>query len=171
LETFVGTKPETGELNGLSVKTITKVLKHYQNMKKSVLFICTNNSSRSQMAEGYLRARYGNRFEAFSAGTEATRVHPIAIAVMREIDVDISGQRSKLLSEFAGREMDLVVTVCVSARATCPFFPGAKETLHKEFMDPAGEKGTEEWIYPTFRNVRDRIIHWIDEYFGEEGSV
>jgi arsenate reductase len=77
------------------------------------------------MAEGYLGARYGNRFEVFSAGTEATRVHPIAIAVMREIGVDISGQRSKPLSEFTGREMDLVVTVCYSARAACAVFPWA----------------------------------------------
>jgi arsenate reductase len=139
-------------------------------MKKSVLFICTHNSARSQMAEGYLGARYGNRFEVFSAGTEATRVHPIAIAVMREIGVDISGQRSKPLSEFTGREMDLVVTVCDSARAACPVFPWAKETLHKEFPDPAGEKETEERISVAFRNVRDQITGWIDEYFGNEGK-
>jgi arsenate reductase len=139
-------------------------------MKKRILFICTHNSARSQMAEGYLRERYGNRFEAFSAGTEATQVHPIAIAVMREIGVDISGQRSKPLSEFEGREMDLVVTVCDSARAACPFFPWAKEIMHKEFPDPAGEKGTEERISVVFRNVRDQITGWIDEYFGNEGK-
>jgi len=139
-------------------------------MKKSVLFICTHNSARSQMAEGYLRARYGNRFEVFSAGTEVSQLHPIAIEVMREIGVDISGQRSKPLSEFEGREMDLVVTVCDSARAACPFFPWAKETLHKEFPDPAGKKGTEERISVTFRNVRDQITGWIDEYFSNEGN-
>jgi arsenate reductase len=139
-------------------------------MKKTVLFICTHNSARSQMAEGYLRARYGDRYEAFSAGTEVSQIHPIAIEVMREIGVDISGQRSKSLSEFAGLEMDLAVTLCDSARAACPFFPWAKETLHKEFPDPTGEKGADELIIPTFRDVRDRITRWVDEYFGTEES-
>lgn len=132
--------------------------------KRSVLFICTHNSARSQMAEGYLRARYGDRFDAFSAGTTATRVHPLAIAVMEEIGIDISGQRSKPVTEFYGREMDLVVTVCDSARSACPFFPWAKETLHVPFPDPAGREG--ESPVDVFRKVRDEITGWIDRHFG-----
>ncbi|MDH7510099.1 MAG: arsenate reductase ArsC [Methanolinea sp.] len=136
--------------------------------KRSVLFICTHNSARSQMAEGYLRARYGDRFDAFSAGTTATLVHPSAVAVMEEIGIDISGQRSKTLMEFAGREMDLVVTVCDSARGACPFFPWAKETIHVPFPDPVGRDG--ESPIEVFREVRDAITGWIDGYFGRGGT-
>jgi arsenate reductase len=139
-----------------------------QEKKRNVLFLCTHNSARSQMAEGYLRARYGNRFNAFSAGTVATSVHPLAIAVMEEIGIDISGQRSKEVSEFAGREMDLVVTVCDSARSACPFFPWAKETLHVPFPDPVEADG--ESPVDVFRGVRDEITGWIDGYFGGSGN-
>ncbi|MDI9633469.1 MAG: arsenate reductase ArsC [Methanolinea sp.] len=131
--------------------------------KKDVLFVCTHNAARSQMAEGYLRARYGDRYNAYSAGTTASSVNPLAVEAMREIGIDITGQRSKTLAEFAGREMDIVVTVCDSARATCPFFPWARETVHVSIPDPAG--GTIE----TFRKVRDEIVAWIDRYFGGEG--
>ena len=137
-------------------------------MKKRILFICTHNSARSQMAEGYVRARYGDRYEVFSAGIKVTGVHPIAVVVMKEIGMDISGQRSKTLSEFVSREMDLVVTVCDHARAACPFFPWAKEILHKEFPDPSTMKGAEEQVYTAFRAVRDQITAWIDDYFGRE---
>lgn len=95
-------------------------------MKKRILFLCTHNSARSQMAEGYLRVRYGDRYEVHSAGTEPASVHPAAVAVMREIGIDISGQRAKPLSEFAGKEMDLVVTVCESARGPAPSSRGQK---------------------------------------------
>ena len=139
-------------------------------MKKRILFICTHNSARSQMAEGYVRARYGDRYEVFSAGIKVTGVHPIAIAVMKEIGMDISGQRSKTLSEFGGREMDLVVTVCDHARAACPFFPWAKETLHVAFPDTSTETGSEERITNAFREVRDQITEWIDDYIGAERS-
>ncbi|OPX74573.1 MAG: Protein ArsC [Methanoregulaceae archaeon PtaU1.Bin059] len=139
-------------------------------MKKRVLFICTHNSARSQMAEGYLRSRYGDRYEAFSAGTDATTLHPLAIAVMKEIGIDISGQHAKTLSDLAGVEMDIVVTVCDSARASCPFFPWTKETLHIAFMDPGDVVGSEERMIEVFRSVRDQITGWIDGYFGK-GSV
>lgn len=105
-------------------------------MKTKVLFICTHNSARSQMAEGYLRARYGDRYEAFSAGTEVTRVHPCAVLVMEEAGIDISGNRSKSLSEFAGVRMDIVVTVCDRAAKTCPVFPGAEKIMNKKFSRP-----------------------------------
>jgi len=135
--------------------------------KTKVLFICTHNSARSQMAEGYLSARYGDRYEAFSAGTEPTRVHPMAVEVMREIGIDISAHRPKLLDVFQGAGMDIVITVCDSDRGICPFFPGAKEEIHRSFPDPAGLAGSDEEIRAGFRRVRDEITRWIDEYFGK----
>ena len=134
--------------------------------KPKILFLCTHNSARSQMAEGYMNARYGDRYEAFSAGTEATRVHPVAIAVMQEIGIDISGHRSKVLDEFFGKGIDTVVTVCDSAHGACPFFPGAKDVIHQGFPDPSGFKGTDEEVLAKFREVRDQITHWIDTRFG-----
>jgi len=138
-------------------------------MKKKVLFICSHNAARSQMAEGYLRARYGDRYEAFSAGTEPAPVHPMAVAVMQEIGVDISGQQSKPLGEFTGVEMDLAVTVCDSARAACPFFPWAKENVHAGFPDPIGKGRSEEQRLAVFRDIRDRIVSWIDRNLGGYG--
>ncbi|MEM2869964.1 MAG: arsenate reductase ArsC [Thermoplasmata archaeon] len=138
--------------------------------RKSVLFICTHNSARSQMAEGLLRALHGDRYEAFSAGTEPARVHPLAIRVMAEVGVDISGQRSKSLEEFRGREFDWVVTVCDRAHQTCPFFPGGKIQLHRGFDDPAGAGGSEEERLAAFRRVRDELRDWIDSTFGKTPS-
>jgi arsenate reductase len=135
-------------------------------MKTKILFICTHNSARSQMAEGYMNAKYGDLFATFSAGTEATRVHPMAIAVMQEIGIDISGHRSKLLDEFFGKEIDIVVTVCDSAQGICPFFPGAKEVIHQSFPDPSAFTGSDEEVRAGFRRVRDEIILWIDAKFG-----
>ena len=96
-------------------------------MKKKILFICTHNSARSQMAEGYMNAKYGDRYEVFSGGTEPCRVHPAAIAVMKEIGIDISGHRSKLIDEHYGKGIETVVTVCDSAQKACPFFPGRRK--------------------------------------------
>ncbi|MCR4428354.1 MAG: arsenate reductase ArsC [Caldiserica bacterium] len=131
--------------------------------KKRILFICTHNSARSQIAEGYLRERHGDLFEALSAGTHPTRVHPFAVKVMSEMGIDISNQRSKGLEEFANQKFDLVVTVCDSAKESCPFFPGAKILLHAGFPDPSEADGSEEEKLVTFRKVRDRIISWIDQ--------
>jgi arsenate reductase len=135
-------------------------------MKKKILFICTHNSARSQMAEGYMNAKYGDRFEVFSAGTEVTRVHPMAIVVMKEMGIDISGHRSKLIDEHFGKGIETVVTVCDSAQKACPFFPGAKEVIHQSFPDPSAFKGTDEEVRAGFRSVRDEIIRWIDDTFG-----
>ncbi len=135
-------------------------------MKKKVLFICTHNSARSQMAEGYMKAKYGDRYEAFSAGTEVTRVHPLAIEVMKEIGIDISGHRSKLIDEFFGKGIDTVVAVCDSANQACPFFPGAREVIHQGFPDPSAFTGSDELVLEGFRRVRDEIIQWIDATFG-----
>jgi len=135
--------------------------------RKKVLFICTHNAARSQMAEGYLRARYGDRYEVYSGGTVITRVHPMAIAVMKEIGIDISGHRSKLVDEFYGKGIETVVTVCDAANKVCPFFPGAKEDIHQSFPDPSGLTGSDEEIRAGFQAVRDEIIRWIDATFGK----
>jgi len=135
-------------------------------MKKKVLFICTHNAARSQMAEGYMNAKYGDRYEVFSAGTEVTQVHPMAIEVMKEIGIDISGHRSKLIDDLFGKGIETVVTVCDSAQKACPFFPGAKEVIHQSYPDPSAFTGSDEEVRAGFRKVRDEIIRWIDGTFG-----
>ena len=125
--------------------------------KKRVLFLCTHNSARSQMAEGLLRALAGDRFEAMSAGTEATHVRPLAIRAMGEIGVDISEQESKTLERYLQERLDYVITVCDDANEACPFFPGAHGRLHWSFEDPSKAEGTEEERLAVFRSVRDRI--------------
>ncbi|NLW75133.1 MAG: arsenate reductase ArsC [Methanomicrobiales archaeon] len=139
-------------------------------MKRKVLFICTHNSARSQMAEGYVNARYSDRYEGFSAGTEVTRVHPLAIRVMNEIGIDISHQKSNELEEFFDYEIDTVVTVCDGANAVCPMFPGAKETIHVSFPDPSSATGTEDIQLEMFRRVRDDILSFIDQQFGKKDT-
>jgi arsenate reductase len=136
-------------------------------MKKRIIFICTHNSARSQMAEGILRTLYGDKFEVFSAGTEPTNVNPFAIEVMKEIGIDISKQRAKSVKEFLGEDFDLVVTVCDHAKESCPFFPGGKRYAHKGFEDPSQFKGNDEEILSGFRKVRDEIKEWIEKAFGE----
>lgn len=126
-------------------------------MKKRVLFLCTHNSARSQMAEGLLRKMAGDQFEVFSAGTEQTRVQPLAIEAMRESGIDISGHRSKTLDEFAGDTFDYVITVCDRANESCPIFPGTTERIHWSFDDPTAVMGTDEQKLRAFRTVRDAI--------------
>ena len=134
-------------------------------MKRTVLFVCTHNSARSQMAEGLLNSLMGDRYEASSAGTEATRVRPEAIAALAELDIDISHHRSKTVQEFRGRLFDVVVTVCDNAREACPFFPG-RLTLHHSFFDPAATRGSDEEILEAFRRSRDQIAAWLVAEFG-----
>jgi len=131
--------------------------------KKKILFICTHNSARSQMAEGLLNALGGDRYETFSAGTETSEVRPQAIEVMREIGIDISDHTSKNLDPFLDKELDLVVTVCDRAREGCPYFPGGKEVVHKGFEDPSAAQGTDEERMIVFRRVRDEIRTWIEK--------
>jgi arsenate reductase (thioredoxin) len=128
----------------------------------SVLFICTHNSARSQMAEGLVNALYAHRLSAVSGGTVAARVHPAAIKAMAEIGIDISGHRSKSIDEFIDRKFDLVVTVCDNAAKDCPFFPGARDTVHHAFDDPAACSGTDEEVLACFRRSRDEIRRWIE---------
>jgi arsenate reductase len=122
-----------------------------------VLFLCTHNSARSQMAEALLRHLGGDRFEAMSAGTEATHVRPLAVRAMDEIGVDISGQESKTLERYLEEPFDYVITVCDDANEACPFFPGAQSRLHWSFEDPSRVEGSEEERLAVFRAVRDRI--------------
>lgn len=131
--------------------------------KKNILFLCTHNSARSQMAEGLLRAISGERYLAFSAGVSPSFVDPDATKAMAEIGIDISGQRSKGLEEVHDIKFDSVVTVCDNARESCPLFPGAVLQIHKSFEDPASFQG--EARLAAFRRIRDEIRAWIEEQF------
>lgn len=122
-----------------------------------VLFLCTGNSCRSQMAEGWARVLLHDRVRAYSAGVETHGLNPRAVLVMGEAGVDISEQRSQHVDEFAGLSPDLVVTVCDHAAEVCPTFPGARRMLHHAFEDPARASGDEEHILRVFRRVRDEI--------------
>ncbi len=142
-------------------------MKHSHD-KNRVLFICTHNAARSQMAEGFLKAYYGDRYDAYSAGTEPTRVDPCAITVMQEEGVDISTSRSQGLEEFEGQQFDYVVTLCADAQEACPIFVGGETYLHHAFDDPARVKEvlTEAERCSQFRTVRGQLKAWIDATFG-----
>ena len=127
-----------------------------------MLFLCTHNSARSQMAEGLLRNLAGDRFEAMSAGTEATHVRPLAIRAMGELGIDISGQESKTLEKYLKEPFDYVITVCDDANEACPVFPGARRRLHWSFEDPAQATGSEEERLRVFQSVRDEIRERIE---------
>ena len=122
-----------------------------------VMFVCTGNSARSQMAEGFARHFGRGRIEAYSAGMEPSRLNPFAVAVMQETGVDISGQRSKGFDEALARSMDLVVTVCGNADERCPVLPPVVKRLHWPLEDPAAATGSDDQILATFREVRDEI--------------
>ncbi len=134
-------------------------------MKQRVLFLCTHNSARSQMAEGFLRAIAGDRFEVASAGTEKTEVRPEAIATMRSQGIDISSQRSKALDEFVGEPWDYVITVCDQANEACPIFPGASHRLHWSFADPSRARGPErQQVFDRVAGeIEDRLRAWLAE--------
>lgn len=134
--------------------------------KETVLFVCTHNSSRSQMAEGLLRAYYGNRYAAYSAGTQPSGVNPFAIEAMRDLDIDLSGHSSDHIDAFADQPMDHVVTVCDSAREHCPYLPARRRNIHHRFEDPSAVEGTDAEKLAAFRHIRDEIKAWLDETFG-----
>ncbi len=137
-------------------------------MQKTVLFICTHNSARSQMAEGLMNEYYSDKFEAFSAGTEPSSVHPYAKLAMGELGIDISRHRSKKVDEFIDKDIDYVVTVCDNAKETCPFFPANIENIHQSFEDPSKVEGTTYDKLSAFRNARREIKKWIDFKFGDK---
>ncbi|MEE9203381.1 MAG: arsenate reductase ArsC [Nitrospirales bacterium] len=122
-----------------------------------VTFVCTENSARSQMAEGFARHFGQGRVEAFSAGMEPSRLNPFAVAAMQEKGIDISHQCSKAFNEKLAREMDVVVTVCGNADERCPVLPPEVTKLHWPLKDPAAAKGSEDEILATFRKIRDQI--------------
>jgi arsenate reductase len=130
--------------------------------KKKILFICTHNSARSQIAEGIMKSLYGEYYDVYSAGTEPSELNPYAIQVMKEIGLDISKQRSKSIDEFRDFRFDYVITVCDQAKESCPFFPG-RVIMHKGFKDPSQSRGTEDEILASFRKTRDEIKIWISE--------
>jgi len=134
--------------------------------KTRILFVCTANAARSQMAEGYLRSKYGERYEVFSAGTRQSKVSLRAIAVMQEIGIDISHHRSKTLAEFDGVPIDLAVTLCDNVHAICPVVTCAKKTFHVGFPDPHLTRGNDDEILNGYRQVRDRLTDWINRNFG-----
>jgi arsenate reductase len=137
--------------------------------KIGVLVLCTGNSARSQMGEGLFRAEGGPGVEVFSAGVKPSSVRPEAIAVMREIGIDISGQRSKSVDEFAGLRFDYVVTVCDNARDACPVFPGGTARLHWSLEDPAAVEGGETERLEAFRRVRDELRERIRAFLAKVG--
>jgi len=153
-----------GEVNWIFTEGV--YLQAMAERKYRVLFLCTHNSARSQMAEGLMNALLGDRFEAFSAGTEPRRVHPLAIQVMREIGIDIAHHESKSVETFRDMWFDVVVTVCDHARETCPFFPNATRRMHRSFPDPSAVEDPREQL-EAFRRVRDAIRDWILETFGK----
>jgi arsenate reductase (thioredoxin) len=135
--------------------------------KGRVLFLCTGNSCRSQMAEGWLRHLAGDRFEVASAGTRPAGLHPDAVLVMREAGVDIAEHRSKSVSEFLQQPFEFVITVCDSAKEACPYFPGKVQRLHWSFPDPAASSGTYEERLAVFRQVRDQIADRIRDFISQ----
>jgi arsenate reductase len=136
-------------------------------MRKRVLILCTGNSARSQMAQGLLAHDAGDRFEVESAGTKPSSVRPEAIAVMKELGIDISHHRSKSVSEFEGQPFDYVLTVCDNARESCPVFPGTSRMIHSSFEDPAAVQGSENQRLEVFRRIRDQIRQYLKTFPSE----
>jgi arsenate reductase len=141
--------------------------------KTNVLFLCTGNSARSQMAEAWLRHFAGQRFEAFSAGLEPKGLHPYTLRVMQEVGLDLRGQWSKGVGEYMGRKhFGYLITVCSHADANCPTtFPGVGQRLHWDFEDPAAFRGSEEEALAKFRQVRDEIADRLRRWLAEQGAL
>jgi arsenate reductase (thioredoxin) len=137
-------------------------------MKQRILILCTGNSARSQMAEGWLRALAGDRFEVASAGTRPSVVNPLAIAVMRERGIDLSGHRSKSVTEFLDQPFDSVITVCDQAAEACPVFPGPARRIHWSFPDPAAVEGSADDRLQAFRSVRDALERQLREWIATQ---
>jgi arsenate reductase len=133
-------------------------------MKKRILFLCTHNSCRSQMAEGLINHFLGDRYQAFSAGTEATRVNPLAARVMAEIGIDLAKHRSKSMDEFASETFDYVITLCGDANEKCPLFFGGVQRVHLGFDDPSRLPGSDDEVLPEYRRVRDEIRKQLTDF-------
>lgn len=139
--------------------------------KPTLLFVCTHNSARSQMAEGLLRTRYGDHYDVFSAGTEPSGVNPFAVEVMREIGIDISGHLATSVDAYTDTPLDYVVTVCDAARESCPYLPARRQNLHHSFTDPSAVEGSDAEKRAAFRAARSAIAAWIEATFGPESPI
>jgi arsenate reductase len=137
---------------------------------KKVLFICTHNSARSQMAEGLINHDLTGKVQAFSAGTEPSFVHPLAIAAMKEVGIDISRHRSKSIDEFVEEKFDFVITLCDHAAESCPIFFGGVQRIHMGFPNPAAVSGSQEERLGAFRKVRDQIRTQLVEFLSDKKS-
>jgi thioredoxin type arsenate reductase len=160
LDRLQGMLMSTGEAlhPGLGKEPEDRTLPLTESGKRArVLFLCTHNSARSQMAEGILRHLAGDQVEVLSAGTEVTRVHPLAVKAMAARSIDINGQHSKHLDEFIGQRFDFVITVCDRAGETCPVFPGAPERLHWSIPDPSGVEGEDTVREAAFQRAADDL--------------
>jgi len=133
--------------------------------KKKILFLCTGNSCRSQMAEAFVNHQFADRARAFSCGTHPRPVHPLAIKVMSEIGIDISRQQSKSIETFSGKSFDLFITLCDRANENCPLRFEGQPRLHVGFADPSEKRGPDEETLAEFRVVRDAILMWLNDYF------
>jgi arsenate reductase len=138
--------------------------------KKRVLVLCTGNSARSQMAEGLLRHLAGGAIEVYSAGTKPVGVNPLAVEAMRELNIDISAQRCKSVSEFANQNFDTVITVCDSAAEQCPIFPGAPQRIHWSLPDPAAVAGPHAEKLQSFREVREALAAHLRQFLSKRGA-
>jgi arsenate reductase len=138
---------------------------------KRLLVLCTGNSARSQMGEGLFRHEGRGAYEVASAGTKPSHVRPEAIAVMKELGIDISGHRSKSVNEFEGQSFDYVVTVCDNARHDCPVFPAGTDRIHWSFEDPAAVQGGEQERLAAFRRIRDEIHERVKTFFQDRGAT
>lgn len=139
--------------------------------KRSIIVLCTGNSARSQMAEGLLKHICEDRYNVFSAGTKPSVVRPEAIKALNEIGIDISGNRSKSIDEFAGKEIDFVLTVCNNAKENCPYFPAKTQLIHHAFEDPVDVEGNEEIRVAAFAKVRDEIKKYLPEFLDQIDSL
>jgi arsenate reductase (thioredoxin) len=140
---------------------------NYKKDKEKILFLCTHNSARSQMAEGLINTLYRDSYEAFSAGTDPLWVYPYAIEVMEEIGIDISQAHAKSFDEFISKTFDYVVTVCDNAKEQCPVFPNTQSMIHKSFENPSSIQGNGEETLQAFRKTRDAMKIWLTKKFGE----
>ncbi|OUV76125.1 MAG: protein tyrosine phosphatase [Flavobacteriales bacterium TMED123] len=138
---------------------------------KKVLIVCTGNSCRSQMAEGWIRQFAKDKVEVYSAGTHPEPVNSVAIKVMQSLCVDISQHQSNLLDEYLNLDFDYVITVCDSAKELCPTFPSASKVIHKSFPDPAKAKGTDEEVLAVYKKVRDMLKSFCKEFLQKELGI
>lgn len=170
---FSGTKAEQlhefrrirDEIDHTAQTWIAEMKENLLAERKRILFLCTHNSARSQMAEGFMNTMMGDCYEVCSAGLEPGNLNPYVVRAMAELDIDIASNRTKGVDEFIDQKFDFVVTVCDKASEACPWFPGARQTLHRNFPDPSTFVGTDEEIMERVRQVRDQIKGWIVDTF------